>query len=490
MSNNSIQGNPGQVPVLTTFVPSVTQDTPFRVSVHSWERPRPTRILESVMQPDDAVMYEMRVFIDGYCVSRGSLFNQRAHWPHVIDLSSQLDKNGDQDTLRFPPFHEEILRHTHWDAGEMYGRIRVVIAEGLARPNRSPPFERVRDIVIFSFQHAPLNILEHSNIAWPNAGMWLQGPRPLLQYSFGYEKALSKNDDAHSHSPSRPEARFNLGNIGPGPGLLPCRIQPTASTQWQNNPWSEGDPAWLVSQPPVMDPFVDPYRNLKQHRSTLDDVSMPDYPNSSTNSSRAISTNMSFGKSNQEPTAPASIDDEQYNQLIEALSPKRAGNGTCAPANTPASTTAKKTRLSEAAEARIKAARPGPLKEVSQPGSRLPSGSSIVCEPSPGRVATMLLSPSPNSIGKDKSVSPVPSGTSSISSGTHLKPTLPVGVSSDGKRKRSPKTDRKSIDSLHSASPTPLKKATYTKEQEGPQKENSTDILGTQESGASVSDVE
>lgn len=69
----------------------------------------------------------------------------------------ELDKNGDQDYLRFPHFHEEILRHTHWDAGEMYGRVRIVLAEGLARPNRSPPFERVRDVIIFTFQHAPLS---------------------------------------------------------------------------------------------------------------------------------------------------------------------------------------------------------------------------------------------------------------------------------------------------------------------------------------------
>lgn len=67
-----------------------------------------------------------------------------------------MDKNGNQDSLRFPPFHEEILQHARWDATEVYGRIRVVVAEGFTRPHRSPPFERVRDLVVFSFQHAPL----------------------------------------------------------------------------------------------------------------------------------------------------------------------------------------------------------------------------------------------------------------------------------------------------------------------------------------------
>ncbi|WEW59865.1 hypothetical protein PRK78_005346 [Emydomyces testavorans] len=68
-SNNSIHGGPGQVPVLTSFIPSLPRDNLFRVSVHSWEKPRPTRVMESLMQPDDAAMYEMRVFIDGFCVS-------------------------------------------------------------------------------------------------------------------------------------------------------------------------------------------------------------------------------------------------------------------------------------------------------------------------------------------------------------------------------------------------------------------------------------
>jgi hypothetical protein len=58
--------------------------------------------------------------------------------------------------MRFPPFHPEILGQKHWDIGDMKGRIRVVIAEGFSRPNRSPPFERYKDVIAMSFQHAPL----------------------------------------------------------------------------------------------------------------------------------------------------------------------------------------------------------------------------------------------------------------------------------------------------------------------------------------------
>lgn len=66
------------------------------------------------------------------------------------------DREGNQDCLRFPPFHSEILQQRTWDAADQYGRVRVVLAEGISRPNRSPPFERYRDFVTFSFQHAPL----------------------------------------------------------------------------------------------------------------------------------------------------------------------------------------------------------------------------------------------------------------------------------------------------------------------------------------------
>lgn len=73
-----------------------------------------------------------------------------------------MDKEGNLDALRFPQFHQEILYQSHWEAGELLGRIKIVIAEGLARNNKAyqhrvgPPFERVKDIVAFSFQHAPL----------------------------------------------------------------------------------------------------------------------------------------------------------------------------------------------------------------------------------------------------------------------------------------------------------------------------------------------
>ncbi|KAK5276214.1 hypothetical protein LTR16_011566, partial [Cryomyces antarcticus] len=80
---------------------------------------------------------------------------------------------GQGQQLRFPPFHQEVLAQSHWTAGESLGRIKVIVSEGYQGLGQGKvQFERVNDIVCFSFQHAPLDVLEQSAIAWPNASMW------------------------------------------------------------------------------------------------------------------------------------------------------------------------------------------------------------------------------------------------------------------------------------------------------------------------------
>lgn len=71
-----------------------------------------------------------------------------------------LDKAGNHDMLRFPPFHQEMITQSWWNAGESMGRIRVVIAEGIVYGHAVSSFERTRNLVSFSFQHAPLSKLK------------------------------------------------------------------------------------------------------------------------------------------------------------------------------------------------------------------------------------------------------------------------------------------------------------------------------------------
>jgi hypothetical protein len=68
------QGQPelipfNQLPTLSTFIPSLQRDNPFQVSIHSWEKPRPSVTIESNMEPEDVLLFEARIFVDGAFVA-------------------------------------------------------------------------------------------------------------------------------------------------------------------------------------------------------------------------------------------------------------------------------------------------------------------------------------------------------------------------------------------------------------------------------------
>ncbi|KAE8133961.1 hypothetical protein BDV38DRAFT_273918 [Aspergillus pseudotamarii] len=309
------QGNMGLLPVLTTFIPSVSPNTPFRVSVHSWERPRPSRLMESLLQPDDALLFEVRIFIDGLFVS-GSVFGQRTNWPHVIDI----DKSGNQDNLRFPPFHQEILEQQHWDA----------------------------------------EVLEYSSIAWPNASMWSREPRLFKYNTRGELSDLKEPEDTHAHSPTR----HGIREFATTSSQI---SNPATHSAWTYRSYQGPIPQiqgslresrWPQQEQLMPDPFIDPYvldpsARHRGARPSSEDVSMPDYVSSST-SSRAIShmTGISYEHS-KHPSIISPIDEESYNQFFEVLSPpKPLSCGTKAPTNTPSATLPMGRKLSVAAEAR------------------------------------------------------------------------------------------------------------------------------------------
>ncbi|KAF7177147.1 hypothetical protein CNMCM7691_004881 [Aspergillus felis] len=322
-----------QLPVLTTFIPSLPQNTPFRVSVHSWDKPRPTLLMESLMQPDDALLFEIRIFIDGLCVSIRSAKSQ-------------------------------------------------------------PSVERVKDVIAFSFQHAPLQVLECSNIAWPNSGMWSRGQRVFKYNAGSIMSGAKQEEDLHAHSPTRHENRSVVANSNrvSNPAAYtawPYRnYPPPPPPQWQN---SNRETTWTyqpTQEPLVADPFIDPHildpaARYRGARPSWEDVCMPDYISSSS-SSRAISsmTGISYEHSKQ-PSIVAPIDEETYSQLFEGVSPpKPLACNSQAPKNTPSGLPPVAPKLSAAAVERssscVKTARrPSILKELSQPGSRSVSGSSV-----------------------------------------------------------------------------------------------------------------
>lgn len=160
--------------------------------------------IQSLQKPTDPdrVIFEARLFIDGH-IAGSKWFSGDGPWPSIIDLSIDMDKRGEFEKLKFPTFHKALLSQSYWNAGDDLGRIKLLISEGFGRDDLNQPFERIKNVVSFSFQHAPLNVLETSSIAWPNAAMW----RQISLLAPGYSQPSPKHDgdvDTHTHSPRRP----------------------------------------------------------------------------------------------------------------------------------------------------------------------------------------------------------------------------------------------------------------------------------------------
>lgn len=180
---------------------------------------------------------------------------------------------------------------------------------------------------------------------------------------------------------------------------------------------------------------------------------MPDYFTSTNSSSRVISsTTKSSLERNKEPSAPAPLDDEQYNQLIEALSPKKLGSGTMAPANTPVkkqpTNIQSATKNSRATPSpRCKPGR-SPLRELSKPAtqdpSRVPSrqpsrAPSRVPSGKPSRAPSISQPSRLPGYGPSRNPSRVPSNASLNSHVSADHPLLPVDLltpDARGKRER------------------------------------------------------
>ncbi|KAH9902343.1 hypothetical protein F4778DRAFT_120978 [Xylariomycetidae sp. FL2044] len=188
------------LPTMTCFMPGLSCGTPFNISLHCWKTPDISQFTKSYSKHPELVKFEARVLVDGRLVA-SSAFNRAGPWPQLINHSFEFTKNGDLEVLKFPTFRSELLRQNYWSPADEIGRIKVVISEGFPRDSLTVPIERVKNIIAFSFQHAPIDILESSGIAWPNPTMWRRGPFtpnmpvPTQQHEDG--------PDAHLHSPRR-----------------------------------------------------------------------------------------------------------------------------------------------------------------------------------------------------------------------------------------------------------------------------------------------
>ncbi|KAF0641640.1 hypothetical protein NXS19_009482 [Fusarium pseudograminearum] len=149
------------VPAVTCFVPSLEPGTPFQISIHLWKKER----IDQIVDNEKHSMINARLFIDGSLVT-SAFAALDITWPYIV---ARTDTN---DAIGFPVFQQELLCQPHWSAADNLGRIKIVISEGIYHGAQDDAFQRVRDHVVFSFQHAPQAVLEHLEIAWPNPSMW------------------------------------------------------------------------------------------------------------------------------------------------------------------------------------------------------------------------------------------------------------------------------------------------------------------------------
>ncbi|KAL6862500.1 hypothetical protein ACO1O0_002733 [Amphichorda felina] len=144
------------LPTVCCFVPSLPAGWPFQVSIHSWvNEPGVSEFTKSHTKYPNLVRFEARLFIDGR-IKTSVRFDNHTLWPQIIPHGSELSKNGEREPLRFPTFRQELLQHSYWSPADDIGRIKIVISETFPRDSPSMPLERVKNIVAFSFQHAPL----------------------------------------------------------------------------------------------------------------------------------------------------------------------------------------------------------------------------------------------------------------------------------------------------------------------------------------------
>jgi hypothetical protein len=79
------------------------------------------------------------------------------HKKHLLGYPEHASSQQRQP-LDFPPFHQNILIQNSWDARENNGRIKLLLSEQLVSNVSNPGdlgFGVTKDIVCFSFQHAP-----------------------------------------------------------------------------------------------------------------------------------------------------------------------------------------------------------------------------------------------------------------------------------------------------------------------------------------------
>ncbi|KAG8533712.1 uncharacterized protein KY384_001453 [Bacidia gigantensis] len=268
------------------------------------------------------------------------------------------DKNGKTDQLRFPAFHVQMLQQTWIDPSEPMGRIKLIISEGL-QSFGTLEFKKKRNVAMFSFQHAPLALLEDVGIAWPNPGMWYQS-MPHPEDYISPTKMQVTDPTIHAHSPRRDNVKIvplptlsSASQRGQPNTTVDVSIRNVAGTRPKDSLTRPGAhmPDPFIDEPKTYGPkllsFSDGIRTLQNAHanyagfnainrnaasSSSHDVSMPDYsrshsPNETSEASR-IPSHASTALHHQIQTSyPTSINSQAGSRSLSEWEHALAGLG-------------------------------------------------------------------------------------------------------------------------------------------------------------------
>lgn len=226
-------------------------------------------------------------------------------------------------------------------------RIRIIISEGFLRDSISTPFERVKNLVAFSFQHAPLgqctlipprgnhteadewtDILESSGIAWPNPSMWQRSPSTSSLPAQTYTSSVT---ESHAHSPRR-----QLEPLFTPPALTMTRSKfPVIGNSQETSSRGENRATDQL--------FA---RQSRQHRSTDGSMDWIAEPASSGTPQSSFQTAMQALRKARMSNTDESMPDyvTRFEELEKPTAPDQSDDDCCfkhpkAPSNTPADAT-------------------------------------------------------------------------------------------------------------------------------------------------------
>ncbi|KAK4208572.1 hypothetical protein QBC37DRAFT_391926 [Rhypophila decipiens] len=167
---------PVKIPVMHCYIP-LEAGVPFKVSLHSWSVPEISDLAkqsypEHAELAKDLFRIQVRILIDGQEV-KSLGFEADSGWPKSIPDTEANDQSTarELELLRFPLFRPHLVGRQSAPR-DSFGRIQIIISEGFQREMPGDPVQRFQNLVVFSFQYLPLELLENQGIAWPNPAMW------------------------------------------------------------------------------------------------------------------------------------------------------------------------------------------------------------------------------------------------------------------------------------------------------------------------------